>query len=109
MILTVFERANLLNILPKEGNFKTLKTVRKLRESLVLTEDEAERWKPQFSDERMEWLIADDDGNPIPQEADIPITPQGIDVITEILKKLDDKKMLKEEHYSLYEKFMGDN
>jgi len=40
MELTVFERANLLSILPREGNFKTLKTVRKLREAMALSEAE---------------------------------------------------------------------
>lgn len=109
MILTVFERANLLNVLPREGNFVTLKTIRKLREALALTEDEIAKWQPKFSENgRMEWRIADDGGKPIPQEAEIEIGEQGKEIIRTALKKLNDSNVLKDEHYTLYEKFVGE-
>ena len=36
MELSVYDRLILLNILPKEGDFTTLKIVRKLREDLTI-------------------------------------------------------------------------
>lgn len=108
MILTVMERANLLNILPKEGNFATLRTVRKLRENVGLHEDEMKKWEVKVSpDGKIEWRVADDEGNPISQEADVEISEQGVDIIKAALRLLDEKKALKEEHFTLYEKFVG--
>jgi len=56
----------------------------------------------------MTWRVVDDDGNPIPQEAEIEITEMGMELIKEELKKLDKQSKLKEEHFSLYEKFIED-
>lgn len=107
MELTVFERANLLNILPREGNFKTLKTIRKLRENLSLNEEENKKWQPVISDDgKMRWKVTDDAGNPIPQNADIEISELGKEVIIEVLRDLDKQNKLKDEHYTLYTKFV---
>jgi len=108
MELTVFERANLLSILPREGNFKTLKTVRKLRESLALSEDEVRRWEPKVDDKGvMTWRTTTEDGTPIKQEAEIDISELGQEVILTVLKKLDGENRLKEDHFTLFEKFSG--
>ena len=40
MKLKIIERITLLDILPKEGNFNTLKTLRKLKENISLSEEE---------------------------------------------------------------------
>ena len=110
MELTVFERANLVGILPREGNFLTLKRLRLLKEKLSLTDEEHERWQPYVSDEgRMIWRVSDDDGNLIPQEADIEIGELEAEIISDILKGLNDQNKLKEEHMSLYEKFVEVN
>lgn len=108
MNLTVKERATLFSILPREGNFKTLKTVRKLRESLALTEDENKKWGVKFEpDGRMTWnTINPETKEPIPQEADIEIGEVANEVIIEMLKKLDESKTLQEDMFSLYEKFV---
>jgi hypothetical protein len=106
MKLTVLERAILTAILPKEGNFKTLKTVRKLREAVTLSEDEVKKWEPVLTDDKMTWKVLDDNGNPIPQEADVEISELGEELIREALEKMDKENKLKEEHFTLYEKFV---
>jgi hypothetical protein len=109
MELTVFERANLLGILPREGNFLTLKKLRLLKEKLALTDEEQKKWQPKISEEgKMFWRISDDKGNPIPQEAEIEIGELETEIIRETLKRLNEHNKLKEDHLSLYEKFMGD-
>lgn len=109
MKLTIFERANLVNILPREGDFTNMKVVRTLRESLVLSQEENKLYQPTVSEEgRMTWRVADDEGKPIPQEAEIEIGEMATDIIKKTLKKLNDEKVLKEEYLTLYEKFIGD-
>jgi len=44
-LLNLGERFALLGILPQEGNFATLKVVRKLRENLSLTEEEMKHFE----------------------------------------------------------------
>ena len=106
MILTVFERANLLGLLPHEGNVKTLRTVRKAQEIIALSDEENERWQPTVADGRMTWKTADADGTPIPQEADVEISELAFELIRENLAKAEKAEKLKLEHYSLYEKFV---
>jgi len=106
MILTVFERANLLGLLPKEGNISTLRTVRKAREAIALSDEENERWQPRIDGTHMEWKMIEEDGTPIPQEADIPISELAFGMIRKKLVEADSKEKLKIEHYSLYEKFV---
>ena len=65
MKLTVLQRFKLLNILPAEGNFSTLRIVRELREALSFTEEEhaafgmeddreqgVTRWDPSLARDR---------------------------------------------------------
>ena len=101
MELGVFERLILLNILPREGDFTTLKIVRKMREGLSFTEEEHKALEFKQEDEgRIRWK----------QEADklkeISIGEKATDIIVEVLKKLNDTKKLQDQHYSLYEKFI---
>ena len=102
MELGVFDRLILLNILPKEGDFTTLKIVRKLREDLSFTEEEHKALEFKAEDEgRVVWRTEADE----PKE--IPIGEKATDIIVEVLKKLNDDKKLQDQHYSLYEKFVG--
>ena len=93
----------LLNILPKEGDFTTLKIVRKMREDLSFSEEEHKALDFKQVDEgRIQWK----------QDADKPkeisIGEKATDIIVEVLKKLNDDKKLQDQHYSLYEKFIGE-
>lgn len=101
MKLKTYERLILLNILPLQGDFTTLKLLRKLRETLSFSE--AEHKALQFKkseDGRVEWLSEGD------IEKDIIIGEKTTDIIVETLKKLDKEKKLKDEHFGLFEKFV---
>ena len=104
--LIVGERFALLGILPSEGNFASLKVVRKLRENLSLTEEEIKHfgvkqipssggqsqltWKPEHAAEEKEFEFGE----------------FAEDMIKAKLKKLEEDKKLTNEHFSIYEKFI---
>jgi hypothetical protein len=102
MILDVLERLVLLSILPKEGDFTTLKIVRKLREDLSFTEEEHAVLK--FEDVEngggVKWNYTAEDSK------EIQIGEKASDVISKVLEKLSSDKKLGEHHLSLYEKFV---
>ena len=101
MELDVKERINLLSILPQEGNFVTLKVIRQLRESLSFSEDEHKQYKFVHEESRVTW------DDKVEQVKEIEIGEKATDIITEALKKLNDDKKLTDEHFTIYEKFMG--
>ena len=104
MKLTVFERLILLNILPKEGNFVTLKIVRKLREDLSFNEKEIKELDLKVDDKgNATWNPAKDKGK------EIEIGGQANKIIVEALEKLNKDNKLTESHLSVYEKFIENN
>ena len=102
MELGVFDRLILLNILPKEGDFTSLKIVRKLREDLSFTEAEHKALQFDQNEGNIKWQSEAD----IPK--DITIGEKATDIIVDVLKKLDKDKRLSEQHLSVYSKFVGD-
>ena len=100
MELNVIERLVLLNILPREGSFLTLKLVRKIREDLSFDELENKVFKFVQDGEVVRW------DESVVQTKDIEIGEKMTDLIVDVLKELDKKKGLKEEHLTLYEKFI---
>ncbi len=102
MKLNTFERLILLNILPHEGDFTTLKIIRKLRETLSFSEEEHKRLQFQQEGGQVKWKIEGD------VVKDINLGEKATDIIVEALKKLDKEKKLKDEHYSVYTLFVGD-
>lgn len=103
MQLGVFDRLILLNVLPKEGDFTTIKIVRTLREELSFSEEEHKALEFDFGAEgQVKWK----------QDADKPkeveIGEKATDLIVETMKKLSSDKKLTEQHLSLYEKFVKD-
>jgi hypothetical protein len=100
MNLSVYDRLILLNILPKEGDFTTLKIIRKLREDLSFSEEEHAVLQFKQENGSVQWQ----------QEADIPkdisIGEKASDVIADVLIRLDKEKKLQDMHYSLYESFV---
>ena len=95
------ERLTLLSILPKEGNFVTLKVLRSLTSNLGLSESELKEFDVKQNDQQVTW---NEKGN---EEREIEIGEKATDIIVEALKKLDDEKKLTEQHFSVYEKFVG--
>lgn len=103
MDLTVFERLNLLSILPQEGDFTSLKIIRELREGLSFDEEENEELNFKYLDDgRVSWnkkttkdLIKN-----------VKIGRKAESIIREELEKLNSQKKLKDIHLELYEKFV---
>ena len=102
MKLNVFERLMLLPILPKEGNFVTLKILRNLNSNLGLNEAEYKEFEIKQENDKVTW---NQKGN---EEREIEIGEKATDIIVEALKELDKNKKLTERYFSLYEKFVGE-
>ena len=107
MLLNVFERLLLRNIVPQiQGwNYAHMKEARELIEGLFTPEEEADL---QFEQEgtQVKWKVTKEDGTPIPQERDIPISDGLRAKIGKFLKQLDKEEKLGFEHYTLVEKFV---
>ncbi len=103
MLLHMSERLMLLSILPKEGNFLTLKIVRKLREDLSLSEAEHKEYDfKALDDGRVAWSKEAD-----AQPKEITIGEKATDIIVEALTALDKSNKLTDAHFTLYEKFLN--
>jgi len=100
MELQIGERLGLLDILPREGDYTTLKIIRELRESLSFSEEEIKTYK--FRTEGTRFLWDNDKG----EVKDVPLGEVVTDIIKKALKKLNDEKKLQDGHFSLYEKFV---
>jgi len=98
--LTVIERLVLLNILPKEGDFTTIKLLRKLRENLSFDEDEHKKLEFVQDGDQVRW------NQKALTDKHIQIGEKQADIIQSALEKLNTEKKLTDEHFSLYEKFV---
>lgn len=107
MRLTVLERLLALGIMPKEGNFVTLKVIRRGQEELSFTDEEIKKYKfvhqGEGQDVQTTWDVK------VEQEADIKLGSKVKTLIGEELEKLDKDKKLTQQHYSLYEKFVKED
>jgi hypothetical protein len=101
MLLNTKERLILIATLPKEGDYTTLKIVRKLREDLSFTEEEHKALK--FVDDPNGMIHWEPSGD---KPVAIDIGEKAKDIITTALRKLDSEKRLTEDHIELYEKFI---
>ena len=98
--LNLGERIALLGILPKEGNYITLKIVKELQMALSPSEEEFKEFGIKQNGETVTW------NNKGIIEKGIPIGEKATDIIKDALDKLDKDKKLTVQHMSLYEKFM---
>ena len=103
MKLNVLERMMLLNVLPREGSFVTLKVVADLRDELSFSEAGHKKYKFVEDEGRVTW-------NPAAEQfKEVHIGEKATDVVVEALKKLDKEKKLTMEHMSLFQKFVEGN
>lgn len=109
MKLEVHERLALLTLLPKEGDYAALKTIRRAREMLSFTPDEIKFYEMSTSLDaagkpQTHWSAVKN------AEAilDAPIDEYTTNVIRDKLAALNKAKKLTEEHMSIYEKFVVD-
>jgi hypothetical protein len=100
--LDVLERVLLFNLLPKEGNFLTLKTIRQLRERVGLDAKEVKEIKV-VNDIEKGTLTWDADKDP---HKEIEVNRDANKIIVDVLEKMDKDGKLNDQHISLYEKFV---
>jgi len=112
--LSVFERIVLGSLLPQEGNFITLKIIRKIQDDIGFTEEEHKLLQFKYPGEKyidkngQEKVVApgtihwDDTVG----EKEFEFGEKAVDIIVDVLDKLDDQKKLRNIHYTLYEKFV---
>lgn len=107
MRLEVHERLALLALLPKEGDYAALKTIRRAKEMISFTKDEMDFFEmknvtgangvPQVN-----W----NDNKAKEQVKDCPVDEYTTNVIRNKLAEMDREHKLTEEFMSLYEKFV---
>ena len=128
MKLTVYERLALISILPKEGDFVTLKLVRKLRETLSFSEKEIAQidfqnmWKcptcqkveftsvqPKCEDCNRYMVTAGqvtwDEKKATKLIKEVHLGDSMMALCSSVLKRLSDEEKLTEQQMTLYEKF----
>ena len=99
--LNVIERLSILQILPKENNFSTLKLIRDLNNKIGMSADELKKFGVvQTKEGQVKW---NSEGV---KEIEIELKEKESDLIVEALKELDKEKKLSQVHLSLYEKFV---
>jgi len=100
--LNVHERFICMNLLPKEGNFSTLRIQREAIQKLGLSNSEFKKFSIKQENDKVSW---NEEGN---KETELDIPSKAIDLIKESLKKLDETKKLEQNHFSIYEKLFED-
>ena len=104
MKLSIGERYILGELLPKEGSFKTLKILRKLREALSYSEEDIKLYQLREEPDgkgtsTLLWDVS------VP-DAEIEIGEQAHKMIVESLAKLDLEGKITNREFGLYEKFI---
>lgn len=106
MLLSVGERLGLLQLLPREGEYATLKTLRVARECLAITPDEVKEFgyaeipTGHGGQVNIQWDVKKE------RDKDIPLDEYTTSVIVNLLSKMDKEKKLTEQYVTLYEKFV---
>lgn len=110
MVLTVFERLLLRNIIPQiQGwNYAHMREARELMEGLFTEQEEIDlEIKPDG--DNILWKSVREDGSTIPQERDIVISDGLKAKIGKFIDQLQEKEMLQWSHRSLVVKFVGED
>lgn len=102
MKLNVQERLMVMQVLPKEGNFATLRIVRRTQDKLGITDEEFKEFEIKQVENNITW---NKKGN---EEKEIQIGESATDLIIEALEKMDKENKLTVQHISIYEKFKED-
>lgn len=103
MELTIKERFTILGVLPREGNFLTLRIIRDLQKDLSFTEAEIEEFEIKSVDsEHVVWNLAKE------KPVDIKIGEKAKSIIAEQFENMNKSKQLTIDHIDLYAKFVGE-
>jgi hypothetical protein len=100
MELSILERLMAIGVLPKEGNYATLKILNQLKLSLSFSEKEYEEFgiEVDIESNQTRWKVEGD--------VEIPIGETATDVLVSALKDRNKKKTLSADMMTLYEKFI---
>ncbi len=101
MLLSVYDRLILLNILPAEGDITTIRIIRDLRAELSFSEEEHQALQFKQNGPEVKWINEADK----PKEVNIGI--KASQIIEESFLKLNAQKKLTEAHIPIYEKFVS--
>jgi len=99
MDLSVVERLVLLSLLPQEGSYINLKLLRTAREELSFSDEEVGILNFVQEGDQVRWNMEAD------VIKDVAIGQVVTLMIVDSLKKLDGEGKLKNDHFSLFEKF----
>ena len=104
MKLSFLDRMMLGSLLPATGSFVTIRILRELKEALAPTEEEIKGLNIGNNTEtgQVTWNPEKDQGK------EITIGEAATELIKNKLKDMDTKEELTENHFGIYEKFMGD-
>jgi len=102
MELTVLERLVIQGLLPKEGNYTTLKLLRECREALSFDDLENRRLEFFQDGDQVRWN--ETAGRDIVKNIEFGEVMK-LEIIAS-LKKLEEEKKLRDEHFTIYEKFV---
>jgi len=106
MILEVYERLALLDLLPKEDTYAGMKSIRRAREVLGLTPEEAKEldYKPIEKDGKLQVFLNIEKAMKAARE--IPLDEYITNKIRTMLADLEKKGKLNDQTFSLFEKFV---
>ncbi len=100
MLLNVKQRLLLLNILPDESDYITLKVIRKQQDLLSFSDEELQRLKVKHEGDLYTW------DEKVDEPVEIEISESARGVIKMAFRRLDSDGQLKVEFLPLYEHFM---
>jgi hypothetical protein len=103
MELSMMERLMILDLLPPEGSYVTLKVTRQTIDKVGFTDQEIKAWNIRQEDNLVKWDTEKS------HDTEIDIGEKAKELIAEQLKKMSEDKKLTQQHFSLYEKFVGDS
>lgn len=100
MELNIIDRIQLLNILPKEGDFVTLIQIEDLEDKIKIRAEEASECKLNVNEEG--FITYDREKEKMLK---VKFTPEQITIVKDVLKDLNEKKKLWRSILGLYKKF----
>jgi hypothetical protein len=104
--LNIFERFTLLDLLPKEGHYADLMTLRRAREILAITAEEKHALNYSEKDDGQSKIAFFDVTKALEMEKDLPVDEWTTRTVQNILAKIEKDGKLSERLLSLYEKFV---
>jgi len=106
MILEIYERLALLDLLPKEEKYAGMKEIRRAREIFSLTPEEIKSLSYEEIPEGNRLRVKLDVAKAVAMAKDLPVSEWVTQKIRTLLSELENKGKLNDQTYSLYEKFV---